>query len=206
MKPHSGAPGRLATLRLLAQRFTFVSLVFATFILMLLGKADTVLVSRTRLAVADAVAPILEAMSRPAASVAQVVGAVRNLAALRADNVRLEEENARLMHWQTVARRLDRENRALRSQLNSVPDPDSAFVTARVIGDTGGAFVNSVLIDAGKQDGVRNGQAVIAGEALVGRVTDPGQRSARILLLTDINSHIPVMLGEQRRESDFVRR
>ena len=44
------------------------------------------------------------------------------------------------------------------------------------------------------RDGVRKGQAVIAGEVLVGRIAEVGQRSARVLLLTDINSHIPVVL------------
>ncbi len=63
---------------------------------------------------------------------------------------------------------LDSENRILRTQLNYVPDPDPSFVTARVIGDTGGAFVHSMLINAGSRDGIRKGQAVTAGENLVG--------------------------------------
>ncbi len=60
MKQHSGTLGRLATLKQLAQRFAFLSLVLASFVLMLLGKADTVLVERLRLAVNDTMAPILD--------------------------------------------------------------------------------------------------------------------------------------------------
>jgi rod shape-determining protein MreC len=115
--------------------------------------------------------------------------------------VRLSQENATLMHWQMVARQLDNENRSLRNQLNFIPDPDASFITTRVIGDTGGAFVHSMLINAGSRDGVRKGQAVIAGEVLVGRIAEVGQRSARILLLTDINSHIPVMLEGARTKA-----
>ena len=124
--------GRLATLRLLAQRFAFLTLVLASFALMLLGKADTVVVERLRVLVDDAVTPVLQVLSRPASAVASVVNAVHDLAALRAENVRLAEENARLMHWQTVARELDNENKSLRAQLNYAPDPDSAFITARL--------------------------------------------------------------------------
>src|SRR5271154_2006789 len=113
----------------------------ASFALMLLGKADTVLVERMRVFVDDGLAPVLNVMSRPAAAIASMVTAVHDLAAMRAENVRLTEENARLQHWQTVARELDNENRALRGQLNFMPDPDAAFITARVVGDTGGAFV-----------------------------------------------------------------
>ncbi len=201
MKQHSGAVGRLATLRLLAQRFAFLSLVMASFALMLLGKADTLLVERLRVLVGDGVAPILDVMSRPAGAIAEVVSGVHDLAALRAENVRLHEENAKLMHWQMVARQLDNENRTLRGQLNFIPDPDPSFITTRVIGDTGGAFVHSMLINAGSREGVRKGQAVIAGEVLVGRIAEVGQRSARVLLLTDINSHVPVVIEGSRAKA-----
>ena len=201
MSKHPGMVGRLATLRLLAQRFAFLTLVLASFALMLLGKADTIVVERLRMLIDDGISPVLQVLSRPASAVAGVVNAVHDLAALRAENVRLAEENARLMHWQTVARELDNENKALRGQLNYSPDPDSAFISARVIGDTGGAFVHSMLISAGGREGVRKGQAVIAGENLVGRIAEVGDRSARILLLTDINSHIPVIIEGTRAKA-----
>src|SRR5579859_1414687 len=193
--------GRLATLRLLAQRFAFLTLVLASFALMLLGKADTIVVERLRVLIDDGISPVLQVLSRPASAVASVVTAVHDLAALRAENVRLAEENARLMHWQTVARELDNENKNLRAQLNYAPDPDSAFITARVIGDTGSAFARSMLIDAGSNAGVRKGQAVIAGENLVGRVAEVGGRVGRILLLTDPSSNIPVMIEGSRAKA-----
>jgi rod shape-determining protein MreC len=194
MMPHSGVPGRLATLRQLAQRFAFVALILASFMLMLLGKADSLLLERVRLVVQDTAAPVLDVMSRPAAAMARLVDSVREIARIRADNVRLKEENARLLQWQTAARRLDEENRALRGQLNFIPDPSAHFVTARVVGDTGGAFVDSMLVNAGSRDGVRKGEAVVAGEAMVGRIAEVGMHFSRVLLLTDINSHLPVML------------
>ena len=194
----SGAVGRLATLRLLAQRFAFVSLIVAAVALMIVGKADILLVERTRTLVADALAPIFEIMSRPAATIAEVVDNVRTLASLRTENARLKAENQRLMHWQIVARRLEAESGVLHEQLNVVPDPDPAFVTARVIGDLGSAFGHSMLLGAGARDGLRKGQAVLAGEVLVGHIAEVGERSARLLLLTDINAKIPVLVEGSR--------
>lgn len=194
----SGAVGRLATLRLLAQRFAFVSLIVGAVALMIVGKADILLIERTRAVVADALAPILDAMSRPAATIAEVVENVRELANLRAENARLKAENQRLQHWQTVARRLDSENVVLHEQLNVIPDPDPSFVTARIIGDMGSAFGHSMLLNAGARDGVRKGQAVLAGEALVGHIAEVGERSSRLLLLTDINAKLPVMVESSR--------
>lgn len=194
----SGAVGRLATLRLLAQRFAFVSLIIAAVALMIVGKADILLIERTRGMVADALSPLLDAMSRPAATIAEVVESVRELANLRAENARLKAENQRLQHWQTVARRLESENVVLHEQLNVIPDPDPGFITARVIGDLGSAFGHSMLLNAGARDGVRKGQAVLAGEALVGHVAEVGERSSRLLLITDINAKIPVMVESSR--------
>ena len=194
----SNAAGRLATVRLLAQRFAFLSLIVASAALMLLGKADIVLIEHTRVLVDDALAPLLEAMARPAATVARITDNVHELANIRSENARLREENARLMHWQTVARRLDAENAVLHDNLNVVPDPDPAFVTARVIGDMGSAFGHSMLLGAGLADGVRKGQAVLSGEVLVGHIAEVGQRSSRLLLITDINARTPVLVESTR--------
>jgi rod shape-determining protein MreC len=58
-----------------------------------------------------------------------------------------------------------------------------------------------MLLNAGSRDGIRKGQAVIAGEYLVGRIAEVGDRSARVLLLTDINSHIPVVVEGTRAKA-----
>lgn len=194
----SGAVGRLATLRLLAQRFAFLSLIIAAVALMIVGKADILLIERTRSVVVDAVAPVLDVMSRPATAVAEVVESIRELANLRAENARLKAENLRLQHWQTLARRLNSENAVLHDHLNVVADPDPAFITARVVGDLGSAFGQSMLLNAGARDGVRKGQAVLSGETLVGHITEVGEHSSRLLLLTDINAKIPVTLEGSR--------
>ena len=56
-------------------------------------------------------------------------------------------------------RRLEAENAALRSLTDMVPDPRLRFITARVVGDQGGAFARSILVNAGSRDGVAKGQA-----------------------------------------------
>jgi len=82
--------------------------------------------------------------------------------------------------------------------LKFAPEQAVTFVAARVVADNGGAFVRSVLVAAGARDGVRKGDAAATGEGLVGRVAEVGERSARVLLLTDINSRIPVVIERSR--------
>ncbi len=196
MRLPTGQISRFGTLKSLLQRFAFLTLIGITFALMLIGKADTVLVERARMAVTDTIAPILRVMSAPASAVADFINNIRELAAIREENAELREVNTRLLQWQSVAQRLESENKSLRNLLAAVPEPTANFVTARVVADTGGAFAQAILITAGESNGVRKGQVVMTGEGVVGRVMQAGRYSARVLLLTDINSRIPVLVGE----------
>jgi rod shape-determining protein MreC len=191
---HRVVAGLALPIRVWAQRAAFFSLIAAAFALMLLSKTETALVERARLEIVDIFAPLLDVMSRPVQSLGKVVDTVETILFVHADNDRLRRDNAALTRWMELARQLELENATLRAQLNSVPDRRPRFVTARIIADTGGAFFHSVLINAGARDFVRRGQPVMAHDALVGRVDEVGQRSARVLLITDLNSRIPVTI------------
>lgn len=180
------------------QRFAFLLLVAAALSIMVIGKSEIVAVERVRTTVTDAFTPILDLLTRPTDVFVEWVDNLRELSDLRAENARLRAEQDRLMHWQSAARQLEAENQALRDLTRLVPRPDIGFVSAHVVGDLGGAFVRSVLVDAGSRDGVVKGQAAITGEGLAGRVFEVGNRAARVLLLTDINSRIPVVLERTR--------
>ncbi|MBT3627417.1 MAG: rod shape-determining protein MreC [Rhodospirillaceae bacterium] len=168
---------------------------------MILSRAEPRLVDNLRGTVSDAATPILEFFSHPAASFASLVEEVDAALDVHKENARLEEQNAQLRKWQSIAAQISRENEELRRMLHVVPDPESSFITARVISDSGGPFVRTVLINAGAQDNVRKGQAVITSEGLTGRVVSTGRHSARILLLTDLNSRIPVVVESSRERA-----
>ena len=187
-----------ASFKLAIHRLSLVLLFAAAFGLMMAGKAEILLVERIRATVVDAVAPLVGLLSRPAGTLRDVADEARAMSELRAENGVLKLDNDRLMQWQAVAQRLESENRALKELLLFVPPPEAAFISARVVADTGGAFARSLLINAGQRDGVAKGQAVVHGHGLVGRVAEAGHRAARVLLLTDPNSRIPVQLEPSR--------
>ncbi|UEM21925.1 rod shape-determining protein MreC [Skermanella mucosa] len=198
----TGSVVRLAApLRALAQRFSFLLLVFAAIALMMVGKVDTVLVEGIRSRVTDAFTPILDAISRPAATAAHFVESLHEIVNLRGENERLRQENAALLQWQQAAQRLDAENRSLRSLLNYKPELAASYITGRVVADPGGAFVRTVVVTAGRRDGVRPGQAAVSGRGLMGRVVQAGEWSSRVLLITDLNSRIPVVIEPSRQRA-----
>ena len=176
------------------QRTTLPVLVLLAGAIIVLGKADQVLFDSLRTAVTDTVAPVLDAMAQPLNAVSSAVDRVKLIVTTYQENVRLETENEKLLHWQQAALNLDAENQQLRSLLKAVPKTSVSYVPARVIANSGGAFGRMILINAGSEDHVRRGQAAITGEGLVGRLTEVGDRAARVLLITDLNSRIPVTI------------
>ncbi|MEO5337058.1 MAG: rod shape-determining protein MreC [Magnetospirillum sp. WYHS-4] len=199
MKERARPISRIAApIRGAAQRFAYLGLVMAAFAAMMLGKADVVLVERFRTQITDALTPMLDALARPTATIAEMVRTAREISNLHEENLRLREESGRLLQWQAAARKLEAENKALRDLLHFSPDGEIRFVTARVIGNTGGAFARSLLLNAGQRDGVRKGQVVVSGQGLVGRITSVGRHSSRVLLLTDLNSRVPVVVEPTR--------
>jgi rod shape-determining protein MreC len=196
-----GSAVRLASAKAWLHRGTFVLLFGAAFALVVLGKADTPLIERARVSVVDALSPIMEGLAKPIASVRQLYDNARDFWSLREQNAALKADQDRLLEWQTVARQLQAENDALRAMLRLVPEPSATFVTARVVADNGGAFVRTVLVTAGLRDGVRKGSVARTGEGLVGRVAEVGEHSARVLLLSDISSRIPVTIERTRDQA-----
>ena len=184
--------------RSLWQRFAFSALVLAAFALMLLGKADIIIIERARVAVADAVVPILEVLSEPASSLTRVLDKISEFRYLHSKFERLKQENQQLRQWRHVATGLQAENRALRRLTHFVPPNSPKVITGRAISNAGGPFVRSILVNVGSRQGVRRGLAAVSGTGFVGVVVEVGERHCRVLLMTDLNSQIPVVVQTTR--------
>lgn len=148
----------------------------------------------TRTSIMDVFSPVLAAVNRPIQASADYIRAVSGIAQLQTENHRLKQENIRLRDWYQTALLLKAENQSLQELLNMQLPPAHSYITARVIGDSGNAYVKTLLILAGKSNGVAKGQAVLSSEGLIGRIVETGNRASRLLLLTDMNSRIPVMI------------
>ena len=179
-------------------RLTLPVTVVAAFGLMLVGKVDTVLVERARIAVYDASVPIYAALAEPLGRINSGVSDIVGLWGLRDENARLLEENEQLRRWQSIALTLDAENHRLKIALRWIPDPEASYVTARVVADVGGVYAKAVLLSVGPNHGLRKGEIALDERGLVGRISEVGSRTARVLLITDMNSRVPVTLESSR--------
>lgn len=176
-------------------------LLVLTSVLMIFSAIRPQAIDGLRVAVTSAATPVLSAVSRPFFATAEFVGGVSGISELRAENARLESENERLRDWYQKALMLQSENQSLQELLNVRAQQETKFVTTRVIADSGNAYVHSVLVAEGARAGIEKGQAVLAGEGMIGRIIEAGKNSARVLLITDFNSRIPILIEGSRQKA-----
>lgn len=162
--------------------------------LVLVWRIDNPRIERMRAAIVDRVVPNMEWAMAPATGLARMVGGFQSYARLQEQNEELRRELQQMRAWREAALQLEQENARL-LDLNRVRlDPELTFVTGIVIADAGSPFRRSVLINVGARDGILDGWATMDGLGVVGRISGVGDRTSRVLLLTDNNSRIPVTI------------
>ncbi len=160
----------------------------------LIWRIDSPRVERFRTALIDKVVPSFEWAMAPVTHAGNMVQGFQSYQSLYQQNQELREELKRMRGWKEAAQRLDQQNAKL-LDLNQVRlDPKLTHITGVVLADSGSPFRQSVLLNVGARDGIRDGWAAVDGIGLVGRISGVGDRTARVILLTDSNSRIPVVV------------
>ena len=199
MKNSTRTVNRIAApVKSVTQRFAYLLLILSAIGVLVIGRVDVASMEQVRTQIVDAVAPILDVIGRPVESFNVGVDRIHEIYTVFDANQKLRQERDRLLHWQALARKLEMENRALKGLLNFNAGPEPRFIAARVVADTGGAFAHSLILNAGERAGVRKGQAAVTGDGLIGRISGVGSRSSRLLLITDLNSRIPIVIESTR--------
>ena len=160
--------------------------------LFLLWRIDSPRVERFRAALIDQVVPSFDWALVPVTRAADMIEQFQSYASLYEQNQELRRELQQMKAWREAALQLEQQNARL-LDLNQVRlDPKLTHVTGQVLADSGSPFRQSVLINVGSRDGIRDGWATMDGIGVVGRISGVGARTSRVILLTDTNSRIPV--------------
>jgi rod shape-determining protein MreC len=164
-------------------------------VLVLVGKAQSGLFDTARVRITDAMAPMLEDVRVPLDGIERWAGSIGEIFSVYNENLRLKEENARLTQWRNNSVVLEGRIRHYEALLHAVPDQKFSAVLARVVGRANHPFLRTMILDAGAQDGARAGQAVIDEKGMIGRLYLTGKHTSWVILLTDINSRVPVTVA-----------
>ncbi len=167
-------------------------LVILLLALFLLWRIDSPRVERFRTALVDTVVPSFDWALVPVTKLVGMVEDFQSYTRIYEQNQELRRELQQMKAWKEAALQLEQKNARL-MDLNQVRmDPKLTHVTGVVLADAGSPFRQSVLLNVGSRDGIRDGWATMDGIGLVGRIAGVGERTARVILLNDSNSRIPV--------------
>jgi rod shape-determining protein MreC len=175
-----------------ADRLWLAGLVVASLALLVLSRGDAVISRFIINNASDMTAPLLQGLSEPIGQMRSAVSNAGSYAFMVEEVTRLRRENDRLRALQGKVEELGDRVRRYEELLNSTKPAPTNFVTAQVIGDTGSPFVRTALIGTGRNSGIAKDQPVVSSRGLVGRTISAGRTAARVLLLTDLNSRVPV--------------
>ena len=106
----------------------------------------------------------------------------------------LKKENNKLKNNISKSDFLEFENAQLRKLIEEQVSSSSNLLSARVMIDKQSPYLNSFIINVGSNKNIKNGMAVLDGKNFVGRIVDVNFFSSRVLLVSDLNSKIPVII------------
>jgi rod shape-determining protein MreC len=164
-------------------------------VLVLVGKAQSGLFDGARGHITDWMSPLLEKARAPLDGAERWLGSIGEIFIVYDENLRLKQENARLRQWRNTSVVLQGQVRHYEALLHAVPDPKLNAALARVIGRASRPFLNTMILDAGALDGAKAGQAVMDQTGMIGRLYLTGKHTSWVILLTDINSRVPVSIA-----------
>ncbi|WP_281828670.1 rod shape-determining protein MreC [Vibrio nigripulchritudo] len=170
----------------------FFAVILSASLMLADSRLDTF--SSVRYLLNSSVAPIQYLANLPRTMFDGMYERVNTRETLLTSNQALKLEVLRLKSNLTLLDQYREENQRLRKLLGSPFVRDEKKVVTEVMAVDSSPYRHQVVIDKGQIDGVYVGQPVINEKGIVGQVTFVAAHNARVLLVTDTNSSIPVQV------------
>ena len=172
------------------------ALVFTSGAALAFSELEPALVAPLRAALSGPLAPAAAVIVDGVAAISGGLFALKDLlAAPFLTQPRLAADDARRAVLEARIVDLERENRDLKALTRYSRAPKPQLVSARVVMSSASPLSQTIMLDAGRNQGVRGGHPVVAGDGLVGRVVQAYPNQSSVMLLTDRLSRVPVAVG-----------
>ena len=189
---------RLRKIKSQIRLFIPLALMLISLCFVLFGTFQNPWLRQFRFALQETIAPIIYVISSPIRWSKAGYHATVSFFNTYSENERLLAENKSLRAWRTVALHLAADQTRLSELLNYTPPQKSTAVTARVLSDTGNRFTKTLVVSAGRKQGVTKGDVAMTSAGVLGRIVEVGTDASRLLLLTDYASRVPVVIGSDQ--------
>ena len=173
------------------QKFSLLALIFLTFIILVSEKLNFKLIEYLKISLREVAYRSTFIVSVPENFVKKSYIATRNHFKVYEENKILKEQLSFELSKNYNSEYILEENKRLKSTID-----ETTFLTSEIIGkvliDKKSPFLRSVIINRGSKDGVELGMAVMDKSFLIGKVVEVSFTTSRVLLLSDLNSKVPV--------------
>ena len=175
------------------QRFSLIALILFSIFIIVLCKYNFKGVNFLKLSIKEIVYRTTFIVSVPENFVISSYQTINDHFSLYSNYKNLKKDYESLKATKLNADFLKSENEALKSKIDDVSTQSSELL-AKVIIDKKSPFLRSVIVNRGSKDNVILGMAVLDEKFLVGKVVEVNYSTSRVLLLSDLNSKIPVSI------------
>jgi len=176
------------------QRFSLFILLVLSIILIIVETIETKPLNYFRSLIKDTIYRGALIVSAPSKGFNSLADYIDNHMNLYINYNELKKENYELKNNITKEDYLELENTQLRKLIEEQVSSKTNLVSARVMLDKQSPYLNSFIINIGSNKNIYNGMAVLHGDNFIGRIVDVNFFSSRVLLITDLNSKIPVII------------
>ena len=176
------------------QKFSLFALILFSIILIYVETIEAKPLNYLRSFIKDTIYRGSVIVSYPSKGFKNVFSSVENHLNLFNENIKLKEENVQLKEQIYTPDFLIFENKQLRQLLDEQVASSTNLVSARVMLDKQSPYLNSFIINSGSNKKIKKGMAVLDGKKFIGRIVDVNFFSSRVLLVTDLNSKISVLI------------
>ena len=175
------------------QRFSLLGLLFFSILLIVLSKFNFTAINYLKLGINEVVFRISFIVSLPEKYINYSVNSIEDHITLYKDYNLKKEELKKLKSEKYNSNFLKAENKRLKKVLEDISSSSEELI-AKVIIDKKSPFLKSIIINKGSKNKIKKGMAVISDSYLIGKVVEVNYTTSRVLLLSDLNSKIPVTI------------
>jgi len=176
------------------QRFSLFVLILLSLILIFIETVENKPLNFVRSFIKDTIYRGSLVVSSPTRVFENLSNFVKEHVKLYDNYSQLIDENNKIKNNISNSDFLKLENTQLRKLIDEQISSPSNLVSARVLLDKKSPYLNSFIINVGNNRNIKNGMAVLDGVNFIGRIVDVNFFSSRVLLVSDLNSKIPVII------------
>jgi len=175
------------------QRFSLLGLIFFSIIFLILGSLNFKVIDYTKIVINEIVYRSSFIVSGPENLIKDNYILVQNHLNLYKENEKNKSELKSLRAKDLLNEFIISENKRLKNVFDDY-QVKSDTIFAKVLSDKGSPFLKSIIVNKGSKHNISLGMIAMDGEYLVGKVVEVNYLSSRVLLLSDLNSKIPVIV------------